>query len=112
LERLLSSDLSYGAHLGWETPLWYAGLAIALFGVLLLVQRLRGGDPFFRLAAYALPGAVLYVFLFGTYSGMRQEIVFVPSLAVALAVAVERGLAFIRARSAPAPPPKPALDRR
>jgi hypothetical protein len=112
LERLLRSDFSYGTHLGWEAPFWYLGLAIAAIGVVLLAMRLRRPDPFFRLAAYALPGAALYVLLFGAYSGMRQEIVFVPALAVALGLACERGLAFIRARSAPAPPPRPVLDRR
>lgn len=112
LERLLSSDLGYGTHLGWEAPLWYLGLAIAAAGVVLLALRVRESDPFFRLAAYALPGAVLYVALFGKYSGMRQEIVFVPPLAVAMALVLDRGAALIRARSAPAPPPRPALDRR
>lgn len=112
LERLLRSDFSYGAHLGWEGPLWYLGLAVAAVGVALLAVRLRRPNPFFRLAAYALPGAVLYVLLFGTYSEMRQEIVFVPPLAVALALACERAVAVIRARSAPVPPPRPALDHR
>lgn len=112
LERLLRSDFSYGSHLGWEGPLWYLGLAVAAAGVVLLALRLRRPDPFFRLAAYALPGAALYVLLFGAYSGMRQEIVFVPPLAVALALACERGAALIRARSAAAPPPKPAPGRR
>jgi hypothetical protein len=122
LERLFSSDLRYGTHLGWEGPLWYLGLIVAALGIVLLVKRLRDPDPFFRLAAYALPGAALYVLLFGAYSGMRQEIVFVPPLAVALALACERGVAFIRARSAPAPlprheqgrppqPPRPASPR-
>jgi hypothetical protein len=97
-ERLLGSDLSYGTHLGWEMPLWYLGLAIAAVGVVLLVRRLRNGDPFFRLAAYGLLGAALYVALFGRFSDMRQEIVFVPSLAVALALAFERGVELVRER--------------
>jgi hypothetical protein len=112
LERLFSSDLRYGTHLGWEGPLWYLGLAVAAFGLVLLVKRLRDPDPFFRLAAYALPGAALYVLLFGAYSGMRQEVVFVPPLAVALALAFERGIAFIRARNARAPLPRHEQGRR
>lgn len=111
LERLLTSDFRYGTHLGWEGPLWYLGLAIAAAGVVLLAMRLRRPDPFYRLAAYALPGAVLYVLLFDSYSAMRQEIVFVPPLAVAVALALEQGVAFIRARTAPAPPATPGSNR-
>lgn len=111
LERLLGDDLGYGTHLGWEGPLWYLGLAVAAFGIVLLFKRLREPDAFFRLATYALPGAALYVLLFGAYSGMRQEIVFVPPLAVALALALERGIAFIRARSARVPLPRPGRGR-
>ena len=99
LRELIGSDASYGAHLGAATGiLWYLGLAIALFGVVLLVKRLWKEDVFFRLAAYALPGAVLYVLLFGRWSAMRQEIVFVPALAVAVALALEWGIAWIRKR--------------
>jgi hypothetical protein len=98
LERLLSSDLSYGTHLGLQGIFWYLGLAIAFFGVFLLVKRLPRPDSFYRLAVYALPGAALYVLLFGDYSAMRQEIVFVPPLAVALALALERGTELVRAR--------------
>lgn len=92
-------------------PALRRNLAIAGVGIVLLVIRLRDPDPFFRLATYALPGAALYVLLFGAYSGMRQEIVFVPPLAVALALAFERGAAAIRARSARAPLPTPERDR-
>jgi hypothetical protein len=99
LRNLISMDASYGTHLGAATGvLWYLGLAIALFGVVLLAKRLWREDVFFRLAAYALPGAALYVLLFGRWSAMRQEIVFVPPLAVALALAGEWGIAWIRKR--------------
>jgi hypothetical protein len=106
-ERLLRSDLGYGTHLGWESPLWYLGLAVAVVGVILLVGRLRNGDPYFRLAAYGLLGAALYVALFGAFSDLRQEVVFVPSLAVALALALERGAGLVRERGlAPRPQPE------
>jgi hypothetical protein len=98
LRELIGSDASYGVHLGAIGVLWYLGLAVALFGVVLLIKRLWREDVFFRLAAYALPGAVLYVLLFGRYSDMRQEVVFVPPLAVALALALERGIAWNRER--------------
>jgi hypothetical protein len=109
LENLLSSDLSYGTHLGAEGVLWYLGLATVAFGVFLLAKRLRTQDSFYRLAAYALPGAALYVLLFGKYSEMRQEVVFLPPLAVALALALERAIAFIRERRLAA---EPQPDRR
>lgn len=95
---LVSADASYGTHLGVEGVLWYFGLAVALYGLFLLVKKLPRPDSFFRLAAYALPGAALYVLLFGRYSDLRQEIVFLPPLAVALALAVERGIELVRAR--------------
>jgi 4-amino-4-deoxy-L-arabinose transferase-like glycosyltransferase len=99
LRNLISSDASYGTHLGAiGGVLWYLGLAITLVGVVLLVKRLWREDVFFRLAAYALPGAVLFVLLFGRWSALRQEIVFVPSLAVAVALVLERGIALVRER--------------
>jgi hypothetical protein len=97
-ERLVTSDFSYGSHLGVQGVFWYLGLAVALLGVVLLVKRLPRPDSFYRLAVYALPGAALYVLLFGDYSDMRQEIVFLPPLAVALAVALDRGIELARER--------------
>jgi hypothetical protein len=102
LRTLVSSDFSYGTGLGAAGVLWYLGLAVALLGVVLLVKRLPRPDVYFRLATYALPGAVLYVLLFGRYSDMRQEVVFLPPLAVALALALERGLALYRERGSAA----------
>ena len=98
LRNLISSDAGYGTHLGAVGVLWYLGLAVAFFGVVLLVRRLWREDVFFRLTAYTLPGAVLYVLLFGRWSVLRQEIVFVPALAVALALAAEWGIAWNRNR--------------
>lgn len=100
LEELLRGDFNYGSKLGLEAPLWYLGVAVALIGVGLLVWRLRRADAFFRLATYSLVGAVVYVGLFGRYSEMRQELAFIPGLAVALAVAGESGVRFVRARLA------------
>lgn len=110
LENLLRSDFTYGSGLGLESPLWYLGLAIALVGVGMMVWRLRRADPFFRLATYSLVGAVVYVGLFGRYSEMRQELAFVPGLAVALAVAGGSGVRFARARFAERRRQLPAAD--
>jgi hypothetical protein len=99
LRELISSDAGYGLEQGVVVgALWYLGLAVALFGIVLLVRRLWREDFFFRLAAYTLPGAALYVLLFGRWSVLRQEIVFVPALAVALALAAEWGAARVRER--------------
>jgi 4-amino-4-deoxy-L-arabinose transferase-like glycosyltransferase len=100
LEELLRGDFNYGSGLGLEAPFWYLGLALALIGVGMMVWRLRRADPFFRLATYSLVGAVVYVGLFGRYSEMRQELAFIPGLAVALAVAGESGVRYVRARLA------------
>lgn len=98
LENLVRSDFDYGSKLGLEGPFWYLGLAIALVGAGIMVWRLRRADPFFRLATYSLLGAVVYVGLFGRYSEMRQELAFIPGLAVGLAVAGESGVQFLRER--------------
>jgi hypothetical protein len=100
LRQLLISDFNYGVDLGIEAPFWHLGLAVASIGVVIMVWRLRAADPFFRLATYSLLGATVYVGLFASYSELRQEIGFIPGLAVALAVAGESGVRLARARYA------------
>ncbi|MBK5218929.1 MAG: hypothetical protein JJE35_03970 [Thermoleophilia bacterium] len=100
IRQLLDFDLEYGTHLGAWTPFWFLGLALAAVGVVLLVRRLRSDDPYFRLAAYSLLGAAAYVAIFGTYSAFRQEIVFLPPVAVALALVGNLGQTLYRERLA------------
>ncbi|HEX3738071.1 MAG TPA: hypothetical protein VHV53_11055 [Solirubrobacterales bacterium] len=89
LLTLVHSDLTFGGTLGWQAPLWYLALAAALFGVFLLVRRVGDGDVYFCLHAYAILGGVVFVAFFGGggYSVLRQELVLIPSAAVALALA-------------------------
>jgi hypothetical protein len=97
--ELVESDLTYGTHLGVQAPLWFLGLALVAAGIVLLVKRSRDGDVYFRLAAYAFLGGAAYVALFARYSELRQEIAFLPAIAVALALACEKGLRWARARA-------------
>ena len=97
IRRLIEADLDYGTNLGAEAPLWFLGVALAFAGIVLLVRRLREADPYFRLATYALLGAAIYVGLFGRDSGFRQEIAFIPPVAVALAMVGEAGWRRFRA---------------
>jgi hypothetical protein len=95
LGHLLSSDFSWGTTLGWQGPLWYLALAAILVGAVLLIKRLGDGDPYFRLHAYAFIGSALFVGFFDEFTHFRQELVFIPSAAVAMALVVDlasRGL--------------------
>jgi hypothetical protein len=93
LRHLIRADLTWGVtDLGLLAPIWYLGLALAAVGVVLLIRSARAGDPFFLLHCYSLIGAAILVALFGDYSGLRQELVFIPPLAVGLALLVDRAL--------------------
>jgi hypothetical protein len=94
---MVRSDWLYSTHLGWKTPLWLAGLALAAVGTVLLVRAfLRARDPFFRLLTYSLIGAAAVVALFDTNSGFRIELVFLPPIAVGLALVTDKVRARLR----------------
>lgn len=99
LRQLLEGDADYGRDLGVETPFWFLGLGLVAYGVGLMIRRLRDADPYFRLMAYSLLGAAVYVGLFGRFSDFRQEITFLPAAAVALAQVADVGLRAYRERS-------------
>ena len=85
------SDLTFPQAQGWplwSSALWYLGMLILLAGVFLLVRR-GGTDPFYRLIRGALLGAVAYILISVNYTDLRLELVFVPPLAVSLALLVE-----------------------
>lgn len=91
LKDMLHADLTYGLDLGWETYPWYAGLAVAAVGLLLLIKWAPSADPFFRLMRYSILGAVILMAVAGPQdSGLRFELVFLPPIAVALALAGEK----------------------
>jgi hypothetical protein len=79
-------DLQYGTGLGWQTPLWYLGILLAAAGVVLLVRSAARGDLFFLLHGYSLIGAAVFLAVFDGYSAFREELVFLPPVAVGLAL--------------------------
>jgi hypothetical protein len=90
LRQLARHDLHYGTGLGWETPLWFLGLVVTGIGTILLVRRAVRGDSFFLLQAYAIIGACFFVLLYDSYSGFREELAFLPPVAVSLALVVRQ----------------------
>ena len=113
--HLVREDLLYGTHLGAWGPVWYLGLAIVAVGLLLLINSIRRTDPFFRLLGYSVVGAFVFLLLFGAYSGLRQELVFIPPIAAGLALLMDtavRSEALRRRTAKPpaAPPPRGAVE--
>ena len=98
LKDMLHSDLTYGLDLGWEAFPWYAGLALAAIGLLLLVKGTAAADPFFRLHRYSIIGAIAVLAVAGPQtSDFRLELVFLPPVAVALALVGERVAEYLKA---------------
>jgi len=98
LKSTIRSDLLYPHVSGWSTPytiVWYLGFAIGLAGILLLLFR-RDDDDFFRLIRGSLLGAAAYIALSVNYSGLRLELVFLPAVAVGLALLVDSGLGLLQ----------------
>ena len=90
LRHLVEDDLHYGDSLtGAGGALWVVFLLALAVGLVLLLRSLRDTDPYFRLLSYSLLGAAVYVALFADYSGLRQEIAFLPGVAVCLALLFE-----------------------
>jgi hypothetical protein len=97
-------DTSWGAILGaYPDALWrlvredahsltrvtpLTGVVIVVALAALLVRR-RGADPYFRLLRAAAAGCLLMLLLQPNRTALRLELVFVPVLAVGLALAVE-----------------------
>jgi 4-amino-4-deoxy-L-arabinose transferase-like glycosyltransferase len=96
--HLVREDLLYGTHLGAWAPVWYVGLALGAAGLALLLISVRRPDPFFRLLAYSVVGGFVFLLLFGAYTGLRQELVLVPPIAVGLALLMETATKWVAAR--------------
>ena len=91
LKDTLHADLTYGRDLGWEAFPWYAGLALAAVGLVLMFRGTAAADPFFRMIRYSVLGAIALLAVAGPQdAGLRFELVLLPPLAVALALAGER----------------------
>jgi hypothetical protein len=87
----LRSDLTFPQAQGWSIPssvLWYLGMLVLLAGIVRLLRR-GGEDPYFRLIRATLLGACLYIAISINYTNLRLELVFVPGLAVGLALLLE-----------------------
>ena len=98
LKSTVRSDLLFPHVSGWSTPhtiVWYIGFATGLVGVLMLLFR-RDDDEFFRLIRATLLGAALYIALSVNYSALRLELVFLPAVAVGLALLVDSGQGVLR----------------
>jgi hypothetical protein len=89
LWSLLRQDAHYPMTLTYPA-VWYAiGAAlVAALGYMFIAGPRR--DPFFMLTTAAFVGAAALVAISVNYTDMRLELVFVPSLAVALAFAASR----------------------
>jgi hypothetical protein len=97
--NLARLDLEYGTGLGWQTPLWYLGILLVAGGVVLLVRSAARGDPFFLLHGYSLIGAAAFLAIFDGYSAFREELVFLPPVAVGLALLAKRAATRVRVKA-------------
>lgn len=70
-------------------------LAVGLLLLAGIVTLLRKGapDPYFRLIRGTLLGAIVYIAVSINYTNLRLETVFIPALAVGLAVLIQTYLA-------------------
>ena len=87
MKDVLHNDFLYPRELPLP-PAWYAVGAAILAALVYMVVAADRNDPFFALLEAALIGAALTVALAPNYTNMRLEIVFVPSVAAALAFAL------------------------
>jgi hypothetical protein len=100
----LGSVLRQDAHypLGLSFPVfWFAVAAVLAAALVYMFIASPRRDPFFMLSKGAVVGAAALIAASINYTGLRIEMVFIPSIAVALALAVARLLVPVRARLAP-----------
>jgi hypothetical protein len=91
----LHSDFTFPQAQGWSIPsslLWYLGMLLLLAGIVTLLRK-GGPDPYFRLIRGTLLGAIVYIAVSINYTNLRLETVFIPALAVGLAVLIQTYLA-------------------
>jgi hypothetical protein len=95
LGSVLRQDAYYPMTLS-ATPLWYLiGAALILAVAYMFIAGPRG-DPFYMLNRAGLVGAAALIAISINYTDMRLELVFIPGVAAALALAVTRLPALAR----------------
>lgn len=89
LATVLRDDVRYPAGLALPYVA-YAGVVALVAAVVYMIRAAPRNDPLYVISRVALVGCVLTVALSASYTDMRVELVFVPIIAVALAVAIDR----------------------
>lgn len=87
--KTVGSDLAYPFHVGVPQEVLALALAVPVFAGLWLLAR-AGSSPFMVLMRGAAVAAVLPILLSPNYTGLRIELVFVPAIAVGMALVAER----------------------
>jgi hypothetical protein len=93
---LLDQDAHYPLTLTYAAVWYVVGAALIVAVGYMFVASPRS-DPFFMLSTAAVVGAAALIGLSINYTAMRLELVFVPSLAAALALAASRLLVPVNA---------------
>jgi hypothetical protein len=79
----------------------------AVAGIAAVYAIRRPGDPFFTLVRAAGAACLVYLALLPNYTALRLELVFLPVLAVGLALLADAALGFASRRRQPRPVPQP-----
>ncbi len=90
---VIRSDLEWPANQS-HAPVYVLIAACVAASVIFMCWRAPNRDSFFLLHKFALLGCVLTVAAALNYTGLRLELVFVPSVAVGLAFTIERLLSM------------------
>ncbi|MEX2108313.1 MAG: hypothetical protein WD827_05460 [Solirubrobacterales bacterium] len=97
LLSVVRSDIAFPLHTGVPVLVFAMG-AIAIAGLIALLVSGTRRQPLETLAIGSAIGAALTVALAVNYTALRLELVFVPSVAVGVALLAERLLAYRRER--------------
>jgi hypothetical protein len=89
LADVLRDDLKYPAGLALPY-LVYGGTLVLVAAVIYMIRAAPRDDPFYVLARVAIVGGALTVVLSASYTNLRVELVFVPVVAIALAMTIDR----------------------
>jgi hypothetical protein len=89
LAAVARQDLTYPLHTA--VPVLALAVGLIVFATLVfLFHRSAGGDPFVQLHRGAAIGGVVTILVSVNYTDLRLELVFVPAMAVGLALIIDR----------------------